>query len=82
MTQIKVDQTVDTSGKCCPMPMVETNAAINAMQTGQVLEIIATDPAIKWDLPSWCERTGNAILDQTEASGTLRYYIRKGGADG
>lgn len=80
MTNIKCDQTVDTSGKCCPMPMVETNQAIGRMQAGEVLEIIATDPATRWDFPSWCERTGNALLEQTEVNGTLRYYIRKGGA--
>lgn len=79
MANVKYQQTVDTSGKCCPLPMVETNSAINAMQPGQVLEIIATDQATRWDLPSWCERTGNTMLEHSEVDGTLRYYIRKGG---
>lgn len=77
MTRIKSDQTLDTSGKCCPMPMVETNKAIKEMKAGEVLEIIATDPATKMDIPSWCQRTGNKLIELNEDSGTLRYYVRK-----
>lgn len=77
MTHIKSDQTLDTSGKCCPMPMVETNQAIKGMKAGEVLEIIATDPATKTDIPSWCQRTGHTLIERNEDSGTWRYYVRK-----
>ncbi len=77
MTRIKSDQTLDTSGKCCPMPMVETNQAIKGMKAGEVLEIIATDPATKMDIPSWCQRTGNTLIEHHEDGGTLRYYVCK-----
>ncbi len=78
MSRIKADITLDTSGKCCPMPMVETNRAIKTLGPGQVLEIIATDPATQTDIPSWCRRTGNELLVQETDADTLRYYVRKG----
>ncbi len=78
MSHIKADRTLDTSGKCCPMPMVETNKAIKTLGSGQVLEIVATDPATQTDIPSWCRRTGNELLEQESDAGTLRYYVRKG----
>lgn len=78
MNSIKADMTLDTSGKCCPMPMVETNKAIKTLDPGQVLEIVATDPATQTDIPSWCRRTGNELLEQGNDAGVLRYYVRKG----
>ena len=77
MDDIRVTSTLDTSGKCCPMPMVETNKAIRQLAIGDVLEIIATDVATRSDIPSWCERTGQTLLASTERDKTYRYLVRK-----
>ncbi len=77
MNRPNVNETLDTTGKCCPMPMVETNRAIKALLPGQVLEIVATDPGTRTDIPSWCSRTGNRLLGMTEDSGVLRYYVQR-----
>ena len=77
MDEIKVTSTLDTSGKCCPMPMVETNRAIKTLAVGDVLEIIATDVGTRMDIPSWCERTGQTLLSSSERDKVLRYYVRK-----
>ncbi|MHB1567458.1 MAG: sulfurtransferase TusA family protein [Acidiferrobacter sp.] len=77
MTFIKSHHTLDTSGTCCPMPIVETNKAIKGMKAGEVLEIVATDPGTKMDIPSWCQRTGNTLVEHKEDGQTLRYYVRK-----
>ena len=79
MSEPNSDQTLDTSGKCCPMPMVETNQAIKAMSAGQVLKIVATDPGTRTDIPSWCKRTGNRLLSVVEDGAVLRYYVEKSG---
>lgn len=77
MEEISVTSTLDTSGKCCPMPMVETNRAIKALAVGDVLEIIATDVGTRKDIPSWCERMGQTLLSSSERDKVLRYYVRK-----
>lgn len=77
MNAIKITRTLDTSGKCCPMPMIETNMAIKALVSGDVLEIIATDPGTRNDIPSWCRRTGNTLLDSQEDGKVYRYYVSK-----
>lgn len=81
MDKNQIAASLDTSGKCCPMPMVDTNVAIKSLRTGEVLELIATDPATRNDIPSWCERTGNELLEmETESGGRrYRYLIRKTG---
>lgn len=79
MNPIKPDRTIDTSGSCCPVPMVETNRAIKAMQPGEVLELIATDIGARMDIAAWCARTQHPLLRVEEQGGTLRFYVRKRG---
>lgn len=69
--------TLDTSGKCCPMPMVETNRTMKNLAVGDVLEIIATDIGTRTDIPSWCARSGQTLLSIVEENGVLRYHVRK-----
>jgi tRNA 2-thiouridine synthesizing protein A len=77
MNDLKVTATLDTSGKCCPMPMVETNKAIKSLAAGDILQIIATDPGTRNDIPSWCKRTGNRLLDAQEDGKVYLYYVSK-----
>ena len=79
MSDGKADRTVDTSGQCCPVPIVETNRAIKFMQPGEVLELIATDIGSRMDIPAWCNRTGHQLLRMEEEGKTFRYYVRKRG---
>lgn len=77
---IKPDRVIDTSGHCCPVPMVETNRAIKQMQPGEILEVISTDIGSRMDIPAWCARTGNKLLRADEEGGKVfRYYVRKRG---
>lgn len=77
MNGIIATKKLDASGKCCPMPMVETNKAIKEIAPGEILEIIATDVATRTDIPSWCQRTGNELLGMEENNQVLRYFVRK-----
>lgn len=77
MSDIKADRQIDTSGKCCPMPIVDTNMAMKKASSGEILEIIATDPGTKTDIPSWCDRTGNILVESSEANGSIHYFIKK-----
>jgi tRNA 2-thiouridine synthesizing protein A len=77
MSERKVSRQIDTSGKCCPMPIVETNMAIKKVNSGEILEIIATDPGTQTDIPAWCERTGNTLVESSEADGSIHFYVQK-----
>lgn len=74
---IKTTLVLDTSGKCCPMPMVETNKAMKSLSEGDILQIIATDAGTQVDIPSWCDRTGNELLYSLEEDNTFSYYVKK-----
>ncbi len=76
---MKVDETLDCKGLSCPMPILKLAKAIKGMESGQVLELLGTDPGSKNDVPAWCEKTGNEFLELVEEDGGVnRFYIKKG----
>jgi len=54
MATITPDKTLDASGLNCPLPVLKTKKAMEELQSGQVLEIITTDPGAKADIPAFC----------------------------
>ncbi len=78
MSDIKANSKLDTSGKCCPMPIVETNVAMKKISSGEILEITATDPGTLTDIPSWCERSGHTLMNSMERDGVIQFYVKKG----
>ena len=74
---IKATSTLDTSGKCCRMPMVETNKKMKSLSAGDILQIIATDPGTQVDIPSWCKRTGHELITAKAENNIFEYYVRK-----
>ncbi len=75
---ITADQVLDTKGLSCPMPLLKTKKAINSLSSGQILEVLGTDPGSKNDLPNWCDRSGHAFLGDKEENGYFRFFIQKG----
>lgn len=74
---IKADQTLDAKGLSCPLPILKTKKAVEALTKGQVLKVETTDPGSKNDMNSWAKRTGNEILSAEEGSGVFTFYIKK-----
>jgi tRNA 2-thiouridine synthesizing protein A len=69
--------TVDARGQSCPGPLVSLARALKDARPGDVLELLATDPGSKSDVPSWAKLTGNELLEASERDGTFRYLVRK-----
>ncbi|NIK79225.1 TusA-related sulfurtransferase [Paenibacillus castaneae] len=69
---------LDAQGLACPMPIVKTKKAMNELQTGQVLEIHATDKGAKADLAAWSKSGGHEWLQSTEENGVFKFWIKKG----
>ena len=78
VNSIKPDKTLDAKGLSCPMPLLRTKKEINSIASGQILEVLGTDPGTKNDLPGWCERSGHKFLGAKDESGFIRFFIQKG----
>lgn len=49
------------------------------MNSGEVVEIRATDPSTQRDIPKFCGFLGHELIDQATEQDEFRYWIRKGG---
>jgi tRNA 2-thiouridine synthesizing protein A len=74
---IKFDQYLDAKGMSCPLPILKTKKAVDALSKNQVLKVESTDAGSKNDMTSWAKRTGNEIVKTEEGSGLYTFYIRK-----
>ena len=69
--------TVDARGQSCPGPLVALHSALKDAQHGDLLELLATDPGSRSDVPSWGKLSGNELVEADERDGVYRYVIRK-----
>lgn len=74
MESVKV---LDATGLACPMPIVKTKKAIEELQSGEVLEVHATDKGAKNDLTAWAKSTGHELVKNTEEDGKFKFWIKK-----
>ena len=73
---MQFDRQIDTRGTKCPMPVLKTKRALAAMQSGEVLCVLATDPASVKDLAQFATQTGHKVLDQEENNGEYIHYLQ------
>ncbi len=72
------DMELDARGLNCPLPILRAKKSINAMNAGQILRIVATDPGSIKDFEAFCKQTGNELLETTQDGGEYQFNIRKG----
>ena len=75
---LNVDLEVDARGLNCPLPILRAKKGINALNSGQILKIIATDPGSVKDLEAFCKQTGNEMLESSQQNGEYHFKLRKG----
>ena len=61
---MQVDQEVDTRGLNCPLPILKAKKALAAMQSGQLLKVVATDTGSIRDFQAFAKQTGNELVEQ------------------
>jgi len=71
------DDELDASGLNCPLPILRAKKALNGMEAGKVLHIIATDPGSVKDFEAFAKQTGNELLESTEEGGKFHFYMKK-----
>jgi len=75
---MNTDKLLNAKGLACPMPIVKTKGSMNDMETGQVLEIHATDKGAQADLAAWSRSGGHELVQSTEENGVFKFWIKKG----
>ena len=72
------NKTLDTKGLNCPIPVLKARRAMRDMRDGDVLTVLATDPASYIDFRHFCDTTGHELMEarEDEAEGVFTYVIR------
>ena len=68
---------VDARGLSCPLPIVKAARAIKPLASGELIEVLATDPGARRDVPAWCHSTRNELLAVIDEDGVTHFIIRK-----
>ena len=77
--QMKSDEAVflDATGLRCPMPLLKAKKALNEIEPGTRLRVVATDPGSVRDFAVFSEQSGHALLESEEQDGQYTYLLEK-----
>jgi len=75
--KVKADRTLDCIGLYCPEPVFRTRQELDKMNIGQILEIVADDPAAEADIQSLTKRTGQELIEIRKEGSRIRFLVRK-----
>ena len=64
MPDNSINHHLDTQGLICPEPIMMLHRVIRKADSGEVIEILATDPATTRDIPNFCRHLGHELLIQ------------------
>ena len=77
MTDYQDDQYLDCKGLNCPLPILKTKKALDGINSGEILKMVATDPGSVNDVQAFPRRTGCHLLESIAENGEFTFYIRK-----
>ncbi|MCK4952457.1 sulfurtransferase TusA family protein [Candidatus Bathyarchaeota archaeon] len=73
----KSDRTLDCLGLYCPEPIYRTRKELDTMKIGEILEVLADDPAAEADIRSLVKRLGQELLSVSNDGNAVRILIKK-----
>jgi len=68
---------LDTRGLDCPLPLLKAKQALNAMNSGEHMRVLATDPGSQRDFRVFAEQSGHRLLESSEQNGVFCYVLEK-----
>lgn len=72
-------ETVDARGLLCPLPVLKLRKRLKSLANGQIIELLADDPAAVVDVAHFCAETGHDLISMTEQDDCTSYSVRKAG---
>jgi tRNA 2-thiouridine synthesizing protein A len=74
---MQFDKELDVRGLNCPLPLLRAKKSLADMVSGQVLKILATDPAADLDFKVFSMQTGNELLSSQSSDAELIFFMKK-----
>jgi len=74
---MEFDKELDVRGLKCPLPVLRAKKSLADMVSGQVLKILATDPAADLDFKVFSMQSGNELLSAQESGAEFVFFMKK-----
>jgi tRNA 2-thiouridine synthesizing protein A len=74
---ITIARSLDLKGLSCPLPIIRTAKAMKELNSGELLEVFATDPGSVPDFKAWSQTTGNPLVETSHEAGVFQFVLRK-----
>ncbi len=72
------DLRLDCRGLRCPLPVIRLATGIGDVAVGDVVAVLADDPATRADVPAWCRmREQDYVGEDVSPDGVPRYLVRR-----
>ena len=69
---------VDCRGVACPRPVIELAKAVAGVEVGEVVALVADDPAAEVYVSAWCRMRGQEYVgSETAPDGVPTYLVRR-----
>jgi TusA-related sulfurtransferase len=69
---------LDCRDLLCPMPVIELARHLTDVPVGELLGVVARDPAARVDVPAWCRmKEQDYVGEDTAADGAPRFVVRR-----
>ncbi|MCF7792290.1 MAG: FAD-dependent oxidoreductase [Victivallales bacterium] len=78
---VTVSANLNACGLQCPGPILKVKENIEKMKYGEVLKVSVNDMGFIRDITSWCNSTGNKLLNITKENEKIEALIQKGKAE-
>ena len=75
--QIKPNRNLDCVGLYCPEPVFRTRQELDKLDVGQVLKVIADDPAAEEDIPRLVKRLEQQLVEMRKEKDQFHFIIKK-----
>ncbi|MEM0453328.1 MAG: sulfurtransferase TusA family protein [Sulfolobales archaeon] len=72
---MEADIVIDARYKSCPGPLLALVEVVMRSKPGQVIKLLATDPAAPEDVRAWAMNVGHRVIDVTKEDDTYEIYV-------
>ena len=68
---------VDARQLSCPMPLLKAKQGLNKTPSGELVEVLTSDPQSLRDFQAFARLSGNILLEYSENQGVFCFVLRK-----
>jgi tRNA 2-thiouridine synthesizing protein A len=73
----KPSRELDCVGLYCPEPVFRTRQELDKLDVGEILEVVADDPAAEEDIPRLVKRLDQQLVEMRKENDQFHFLIKK-----